>query len=60
MFVSISLERLLIPATQTSDSIQQAIKKPPSRAVDLYSLAANAIFVKVMHVRAVQDTLFSL
>jgi hypothetical protein len=32
-----------------------AIKKPPSRAVDLCSVASNAVFVKVMQANAVLD-----
>jgi hypothetical protein len=36
-----------------------AIKKPPSRAVDLDSVAVNAVFVNVMHASAVLDGKFS-
>jgi hypothetical protein len=35
--------------------LERAIKKPPSRAVDLLSISANALFVKVMHAKAVPD-----
>jgi hypothetical protein len=37
------------------DWLEQAIKKPPSWAVDLESVALNAVFVKVMQAETVLD-----